>query len=145
MRNSPRVLGMGAPTPQEHIGHFLSTVDDYDRMALLHPLPNELNVLGHEDDDAQRWVVVFHAILLRKYFQPKDPLLLSRVVASLRRCVVKSDYSATEWDELEEDVAIVRNTSLHHGSGKPHTEAELLRNQLYGRYLHGDYDKWSET
>jgi hypothetical protein len=136
---------MSAPTPQEHVRHFLATVDDYESMAEIFPLGPDINVFGHRDDHERRWIVAFHAMMLRKYFQSGDALLLKSVVGSLRQCVVKLDLSPDEWASWL-TIGDIRNITVYqHGFGKPYGEVELLKVQLYGRYLHGDYEKWAEV
>jgi hypothetical protein len=136
----------GEPTPQERVRHFMATVEDYENLQATFPLLPSINILGHKDDDAARWTVVIHAMLLRKYFQKDDKLKLSRVVAAVRQCVVKDDLPKADWDELERSVNTVRDMGVHvSGDGPGYGESELLQAHLYGRYLHGDLDKWRIT
>ena len=143
------MAGSEAPDALSHVRHFMSTIDDLERFARLYPIPTSTNVVtGHGDDDHARWVVITHALLLRKYFAPRDKLLLTRVAQSLQACS-EGDHGMTseDWVLLQENVAkIATNTTVIVGpDGVKHTEHDVLTNELYGRYLHGDYDKWLGT
>lgn len=138
---------MGAPTPQEHVRHFLSTVEDLERLSETFPISASINLFGHREDDDARWRVIMHALLLRKYFQDRDDLNLSEVAKSVRACVVKNDVSVEEWEALEVNVAELQNFSISVYGAERHQydDGQILKNELYGRYLHGDYRKWEHT
>lgn len=128
----------------------MSTVGDLERFAALYPISTSTNLFwGHGDDDNARWVVIMHALMLRKYFAPEDELNLSGVAESLQKCAEGSAHELTtaDWELLRENVAkLATNTTVIVGpDGVQHTESEVLRDELYGRYLHGDYGKWLHT
>jgi hypothetical protein len=136
----------GAPSPQALIRHFLSTVDDYERLEATFPLPNGVNVLSHGDDEQSRFAALLHAAVLRKYDAPHDKLHLAKVVKALRQCVVERDYSAQTWDELTEALRVPpADIGRFYVGESGYSEGVILENELYGRYLHGDYDKWQHT
>lgn len=134
------------PNAQAKVGHFMATMDDYDRLEAAFPLPRTINWIGHRDDEHNRWVVVMHALMLRKYFQKDDGLQLHTVVEAAHKSVVKDDYPQSEWDAWVKDGEVFQTTTIYNlPDGKVFNESEMLRYYLYGRYLHGDYDKWMQT
>lgn len=139
-----------APDPQSHIRHFMSTVGDLERFAALYPIPTSTNFFnGHGDNDESRWIVVMHALMLRKYFADDDELNLSRVAKSLQHCTSEADDEMTpdDWELIRANVAkLATNSTVIVGpDGVEQTESEVLRDELYGRYLHGDFGKWLHT
>jgi len=130
------------PSPQHRVAHFLATVEDYERLQRTFPLPTELSLTGHGDDDPARWIVILHALLLRKYFAG-DELQLKEVAKALRKCVVKNDYPEHEWEEIFENVGKYQTTTIY--GDDQLTETEVFTHYLYGRYLHGDFGKWVAT
>lgn len=139
-----------APDAQSHVRQFMSTVDDLERFAGLYPIPTSTNLLyGHGDNDEARWIVIMHALMLRKYFAPDDELNLSGVAKSLEACTVEDDDELTQddWQLLQANVAKLATSStiIVGPDGVQHTESDVLRDELYGRYLHGDFSKWEHT
>lgn len=132
---------------RDRVRHFLATVEDYRQLETTFPVGNSLNIFGHGDDADSRWKVVLHAMLLRKYFAPRDSLNLKKVVTSLRRCVVAEDYPESEWADLLANVTVIQSGSMivFNSGGPAWNENQLLEVQLYGRYLHGDFAKWTGT
>lgn len=136
-----------APDPQSHVRQFISTVDDLERFAALYPIPTSTNLIyGHGDNDGARWIVIMHALMLRKYFADGDELNLSGVAESLQQITAENDHEMTpdDWDLIRANVAkLATNSTVIVGpDGVQQTESEVLRDELYGRYLHGDYGKW---
>jgi len=127
------------------VAHFMATVDDYERLEAAYPMPKTINWVGHRDDEANRWIVVMHALMLRKYFQPGDKLQLSVVVPAVHACVVKNDYPQQEWDDWEREAEVFETKTLYNFGPDQYNESQLLEHHLYGRYLHGDYGKWMTT
>lgn len=140
------LLAPGNVTPQERVQQFLATVEDYEGLESAIPLGNSINHTGHGDDNVTRWHVALHAMTLRKYFARKDRLFLPRVVAALQECVVKDDLQPSEWKAISENVHLIEEMSLFWiDEGPRYSESQLLEAQLYGRYLHGDFEKWKVT
>jgi len=131
------------PTASDRVRHFLSTVEDYERLDVAMPIGRSVNLFGHVDEEA-RWRVVMHALLLRKYFQPGDRLFLAQVVRSARDCTADEALLAEEWDLMVKNVAVIEDGigSVFGDNPKVYLNEELLMAQLYGRFLHGDYGKW---
>lgn len=135
-----------APTPEAHIRHFLSTVEDYERLAALFPIGDSINILGLGDDDERRWQIVLHAVMLRKYFQKDDRLFLPRVLTSLRQCVIGDDPTEEQWAELIDSVGVQpAGPAVSFVGSKGYNSIDVMENELYGRFLHGDYGKWLHT
>lgn len=88
-----------------------------------------------------------YALLLRKYFQEHDDLNLSKVARSVRLCSVTDKLTSDEWKDLEENVAELGNstTAIYGDDTQPYDEGQILKNELYGRFLHGDFGKWQHT
>ncbi|WP_395638957.1 hypothetical protein [Pseudolysinimonas sp.] len=131
------------PSPQLKVQHFLATVDDYERLERTFPMPTQINIFGHREDEESRWAAVLHGALLRKYFAPNDRLELSRVVTALRSCVVTEDLPEQEWAEIVENVGKYETTTRY--GEEAYSETDILIHYLHGRYLHGDYGKWAST
>ncbi|WP_058726362.1 hypothetical protein [Curtobacterium luteum] len=134
------------PTAADRVQHFLATVSDYERLNVAMPIGRSINLLGHSDE-AERWKVVTHALLLRKYFAKTDNLYLTEVVRAARACVVGEDLPARTWNEMEQNVAVMQGGfgSSFGDSPKVYQDDELLMAQLYGRFLHGDFGKWQTS
>jgi hypothetical protein len=134
------------PSDLARLRHFMATVEDYRRLEIAHPLGDGINVFGHRDDDAQRWRVILHGAILRKYFAPKDRLYLVEVVRALRASVPTDSYPEDEWDRWETEITAIRSVTVHQYQDQPSRgEMEILRHELYGRFLHGDYGKWERS
>jgi hypothetical protein len=131
------------PTASDRVRHFLSTVEDYERLDVVMPIGRSVNLFGHVDEEV-RWRVVMHALLLRKYFQPGDRLFLAQVVRSARDCTADEALLPEEWDLMVKNVAVIEDGigSVFGDNPKVYLNEELLMAQLYGRFLHGDYGKW---
>lgn len=137
---------MAAPNPQAHLRHFLATVDDYESLASTYKMPESINLLGHGEDTASRWVVVMHSLLLRKYFAPTDKLYLPTVVESVRACVVTDDFPPSEWYKLGSYLqSRPDGPAIAYRGTRAFTAADVWTVELYGRYLHGDYEKWQSA
>jgi hypothetical protein len=134
------------PTPADRLRHFLSTVEDYERLDRAIPLGRSINLFGHLNDDERRWHVVLHALLLRKYFA--DPgVRMSEVMSAARQCEVNGGPPGADWDAMIANVEQMESGVGSRFGDNPHTfsNAELYYAQLYGRLLHGDFDKWKTT
>jgi hypothetical protein len=135
------------PSPAEHLRLFLASVADYERLDAAYPLANELHHRGHGDDEQRRWQVVLHAAVLRKYFAPNDTLFIGAVLRSLRSCLIPIwDWTDADWEEaFEYGPQIADTAQVAIGDQAPLGESDILRDELYGRFLHGDHKKWIAT
>ncbi|CAN5460225.1 hypothetical protein BH09ACT4_BH09ACT4_03910 [soil metagenome] len=134
------------PTPHDKVAHFMATVEDYEAMSETMPLPRTVKLAASQDPET-RWTIVLHALMLRKYFQPKDQLQLSAVVDALVECVLPTadQAAADDWREARGLVEVMQNVTTTNWGAGDFTDAELLRHVIYGRYLHGDFGKWAAT
>ncbi|TCU48354.1 hypothetical protein EDF33_102245 [Curtobacterium sp. PhB146] len=103
-------------------------------------------MLGHRDNDERRWQVFLHAFLLRKYFTG-DRVSLTNVMRAAQDCYVGDEVTADEWDAMLKNVQKIEGgfgTSFG-GDDRVFSDEELMMSQLYGRFMHGDYDGWKTT
>jgi len=135
-------------TALAHLRHFMATRDDYVRFAELFPLPTSLNLFGQDEHD--RWLVVAHAMLLRKYFSgfdgdhsTGDNLALHKVIRSLRKCVTDPELSDDDWDSMEANVRLLEQMTIYNNNGKDIPEKQIMEDELYSRYLHGNPSAWN--
>jgi|GEM_PF-4495611 len=121
----------------------MSTIEDYQRLETAHPISGGLDLAQAADDDPQRWRIILHGMILRKYFAPRDHLNLTEVIRSLR-ALAPDTLPDAAWDELQQEVLILESSGeFSFNDQKPRTEMTILEHELYGRYLHGDYGKWA--
>jgi hypothetical protein len=132
-------------SPTERLHHFLETADDYVEFSACFPLPLKL-VVGQPERD--RWTVVAHAMMLRKYFSgdPSKPgsgdaLNLTAVIHALRESLHDSSISDEEWNRVEAKVRITESTTRFMIQGVERPAHQILEEELYSRYLHGEAGK----
>jgi hypothetical protein len=132
---------------RELLTHFLATVDDYRRFNAALPLPQTINLFGQPEFD--RWTVVAHAMMLRKYFsgdpnQPKhgDHLNLNAVVRALRELSTDAEISDESWDGMENHAKSILPIALYFVGGVEMSAEDIARDEIYSRYLHGNPVKW---
>lgn len=125
----------------------MATVEDYEQFRAALPLPHSINLFGQNEVD--RWFVVAHAMMLRKYFsgdlgQPEsgDHLNLNAVVRALR--IVYTDETVTPgmWEAMEDNSKRIVESVKYEIEGVEIPEATIISNELYARYLHGNPSKW---
>lgn len=138
---------MAPVAPLDHLKHFMHTVDDYEQFSVALPLPAKLAMVGRNDTD--RWVLVAHAMMLRKYYSgdPKKPesgddLNLNAVIRSLRQIVNDPAISSAEWDRMEANAKTINDGAVYVVNGEKKSEYDILDMEIYSRYLHGNPAKW---
>ena len=140
-------MGSTHPNPSVHIEHFMSSVRDYEDLNTALPLPKTLQVLSPMPE-GDRWVLILHAMMLRKYFvsdeRSTERLRLSEVARSLRACA-RGDALTHNWDLIIANIALLEPSMEYARDGNIRSEHDVVFDHLYGRYLHGDYDKWQRT
>jgi hypothetical protein len=132
------------PTNADRIRLFLSAVDDYEDLEVTMPLPRSFTMESRPRDRADYWVHVLHMALLRKFFYGDDQLALWRVFDSINACI------PSPRDEVVEHLTELRTTCLERRSvtaysvndGPVRDDNEVAIDELYGRHLHVDYDRW---
>lgn len=140
-------MGSMHPNHAVHLQHFLDSAADYENLQDSLPLPREADGFTPMSD-TERWIVVLHAMVLRKYFVPDKPgseqLRLSAVARSLRTCY-RGDALTHDWDAIVENIAVLDPLMEYVRDGSTRSEQEVATDRLYGRHLHGDYDKWQRA
>ena len=136
------------PTPNDHVRMFVSSVADYEAMSDVLPLSASF-VIGETRDPADYWRHVMHLALLRKYFYGADQLNLAKVIDSMVELIVdeqpnQRDHFAALRDGVG-DLAKRTHTIYNVDGEAPRGEAGIAIDDLYGRHLHGDYDRWART
>jgi hypothetical protein len=128
------------------VTQFLATVEDYERLERSMPLGDKIDALGHGDDEERRWRFVMHSLVLRKYYARGDQLSLVRVARSLRLCEPGREHTEEQWEELIDNADKLRAGIQYVVTDLPsRNEFEVLMDGMYGRYLHGDYEKWTRA
>lgn len=113
------------------------------------PLPRSFTLGGGPRDRGDYWCHVLHMALLRKFFIGKDQVALWRVFDSIDACI------PVPRDEVTEHLTALRESVLDHRSmskvaysvdeGPLRRDGEVALDELYGRHLHGDYDRWQRA
>jgi hypothetical protein len=128
---------------------FASSVADYEAMSEIFPLSASIVIGGQTRDPADYWRHVMHLALLRKFFYGADQLNLTRVIDSMVDLIVdeqpnQRDHFAGLRDGVR-DLAKRTHTIYNVDGEAPRGEAGVAIDDLYGRHLHGDYDRWVRT
>jgi len=148
MENYPRVMSRQNDEPHspvERLQHFLETVGEYEQFSVVFPLPLKL-VFGQPEHD--RWTVIAHAMMLRKYFSGHptksssgDALSLNSIIRALRETISDPSIPSEDWDWMEVNVKVLHSTTRYLIQGEDRPEQQIMEEELYSRYLHGEAGK----
>ena len=131
---------MATINPQERLRHFLDSVEDYERFEAALPLSRRFNELDRPE--LEIWLVVAHAMMLRKYFSGNhddanngDDLALQKVMTALQSAVIDP---AVDWQSVIANVRRVSGGAMYIVGKTATDENAVMEDHLYSRYLHGD-------
>lgn len=145
------------PSDNARLIHFRESVDLYD--ALKTTLLNfegsiTLDVDTRIQSDPKIMKLALRAALLRKYWAKREELRLDKVIDALMRLLTDNDLEGSEhyqtlvqikawffnqYLEIQDRTKVVN----HSGNERKYRGShELVREDLYGLLLHGDYQKW---
>jgi hypothetical protein len=131
--------------PIERLQHFLETVDECEQFSAVFPLPLKL-VFGQPERN--RWTVIAHAMMLRKYFSGHpakltsgDALSLNAIIRALRESISDPSISSQDWDWMEMNAKVLQSTTRYLIQGEDRPEQQIMEDELYSRYLHGEANK----
>lgn len=137
-------MGSRAPNDEAQIDLFLALVEDYRELAERLPAAPAMT-LGGRRDPQDHWHRLLRAFALRKFISKSDSVYLPKVAKSLQTLLPRDQHGDSPFEEGM--TAIVEE--LLEGQGAYGTGQErahmIVLDDLYGRYLHGDYDKWQRT
>lgn len=145
------------PSENARLVHFRESIDLYDKFkaALLDfdgviPLSADTRI----QDDPKVMKLALRAALLRKYWAKREELRLDRVIDALQQVLIDSNlmgsdrYQAlsrikawffNQYPEVQDGTKAVNHSESEIKYAGSH---ELVREDLYGLLLHGDYQKW---
>lgn len=145
------------PSENARLIHFRESVDLYDKFKTTLLDFDGVIPLGADtriQDDPKVMKLALRAALLRKYWAKKEELRLDKVIDALQQVLVDADLADSnycqilsqikawffsQYPEVQDGVKAVN----HNGSAIEYEGAhELVREDLYGLLLHGDYQKW---
>lgn len=151
------MAGKEHPSENARLVHFRESVDLYDKFktALLDfdgGIP--LSVNTRIQDNPKVMKLALRASLLRKYWAKTEELRLDRVINALQQVLIESDLTESDhYQDLSQIKAWFFNQypevqdgsdAVNHSGSEINYEGshELVREDLYGLLLHGDYQKW---
>lgn len=140
------IRGMNATPPSDlhRLVLFVDLVNQYDELAVVLPVNQDsFNIGGPPRDPSDRWHRMLRAFALRKFVAPTDQVCIQKVAPALINSL-PDDYPSKTEDDIKEFVRSAENPGVVFGDGNGgHVgPREVVRDLLYGLYLHGDYDKW---
>jgi hypothetical protein len=142
--------GVRRPAPSDHelLGLFCQLVEEYDRLGAAFPVSVTSFELMAENclGDADRWHGIVRAMTLRKFvLGQQDHVRADKVLSALRNCLrdpADAEILACWADDFR---AIGSKVQIDEGGDARRTLAEVLKDLIYGSYLHGDLDRWRRT
>lgn len=135
------------PNDESRLVLFLDLVEDYRSLANALPADVQFTLGSLEPRQVQdHWHRLLRAFALRKFVSPADHVTVARVVSSLDALMPQRNSQVKE--EMEMLVAKATRGVAAFGSGGvdgyDHAD-NITMDALYGRYLHGDYDRWERS
>ncbi|MBT1171839.1 hypothetical protein JS528_00390 [Bifidobacterium sp. MA2] len=147
----------GHPSENARLIHFRESVDLYDKFKTMLLDFNGSIPLGADtriQDDPKVMKLALRAALLRKYWAKREELRLDRVIDALQQVLIDADLTESDYcrilsqikvwffsqyPEVQDGVKAVDHTGNEIEYEGSH---DLVREDLYGLLLHGDYQKW---
>lgn len=128
---------------------FISAVDDYEDLQRALPLPMSITIGGAPRDPQKYWTHILHASVLRKFFHGTDQLNMKRIYDAMDACIVDLKPRVREHLDAARQICTALNSSSQVGfvgpGGSMRGESAVTLDELYGRHLHGDYDRWQRS
>lgn len=129
------------PSDAHRVALFLELVDEYDDLAAALPVQERSLRIGAEVSGTDHWHRLLRAFALRKFIAPTDQVTIAKVAESLSNLLPTNPSFVDDMQRLaDEAMRGVAAYGTHDGS-YDHAD-EVMRDLLYGRYLHSDYGKW---
>lgn len=137
-------MGNRAPNDEAQIDLFLALVEDYRELAERLPASTAMT-LGGQRDPQDHWHRLLRAFALRKFISKTDSVYLPKVAKSLQALLPEDQQGDGHFEEgMTKIVDELLEGNGAYGTGQERAHLIVL-DDLYGRYLHGDYDKWQRT
>lgn len=132
------------PSDEARIELFLALVEDYRELAETLPVDRSMRIGGRRDPK-DHWHRLLRAFALRKFVAQHDPIYLPAVAESLE-AVLPLEYRGEggSKDGMTELLKETEDGQVAYGTDEKRAK-EIVFDTLYGRYLHGDYDKWKRS
>lgn len=132
------------PTHEARIDLFLALVEDYRELAETLPADRSMRI-GGKRDPQDHWHRLLRAFALRKFTARDDPVYLPTVADSLQAVLPPDQHGDGDFKSgmtalLEE----LEAGQIAFGVNQERAK-KIVFDTLYGRYLHGDYDKWQRS
>ena len=132
------------PTHEARIDLFLALVEDYRQLAEALPADPKMRI-GGKRDPQDHWHRLLRAFALRKFTAADDTVYLPAVAGSLEALLPPdqrgdSDFTTGMTEVLQE----IEAGQVAFGVNQERAKT-IVRDVLYGRYLHGGYDKWQRS
>lgn len=132
------------PSPRARLELFVALADEYTALTAGFPVDQRTFMLGGSRTPADRWHRLIRSFALRKFFIGQDHVNIGTVLDA-----VNVEFPGSK--EFSEGYRRATDALVNGGGvfGDPtgeHVRAEdVVRDALYGLFLHGDYDKWQRA
>lgn len=132
------------PTHEARIELFLALVEDYRELAEALPA-DPVMTLGGKRDPQDHWHRLLRAFALRKFTAEKDTVYLPTVAGSLEALLPPDQRGDGDFTTgMTKLLQKIEAGQIAFGVNQERAKT-IVRDVLYGRYLHGDYDKWQRS
>lgn len=134
------------PSDQARLEMFVSLVDEYEELTRAFPVEQRSFTFGGRPrDPSDRWHRLVRAFALRKFVMAQgDHVHVYKILDVLRQ--LAPEHAAAVQAIRDALPGLVNGGGVFIGRDGTELRAEdIIRDSLYGSYLHGDYDKWRRS
>lgn len=136
------------PVDADLLGLYCDLVDEYDRLGEAFPVSTTSFDLASDSPlgSRERWHRIVRAMALRKFvLGANDHVRADKTLAALKRCLSDPE-DLRVLDRWQSDFdAIGTRVQVDEAGDAKRSLADLLKDLIYGSYLHGDLERWNRT